>query len=267
MLTYRTFVSALREVGLSRESRVLVHASMARFPPVAGGEEAVLGALLATCGTLVMPAFTRRTMVIPAVGPPGNGLTYGADNRLAEAFDPGMPADADMGALVELLRRHPAARRSSHPVFSFVGVNAEEFLEAQSLADPLGPIARLAEADGDVLLLGADHTVNLALHYAEHVAERKRFTRWALTDEGVVTCPNSPGCAHGFPAIEPRLQGLVRETQVGEGSIQSYPIRDIVHTAVAWMHEDPQALLCDRPDCERCRDIRAWLDASPSGTS
>ena len=262
MLTYRTFVGALRDVGLSRDSRVLAHASMARFPPVAGGEEAVLGALLATCGTLMMPAFTRRTMVIPAVGPPDNGLTYGADNRFAETFDPQMAADADMGALAEVLRRHPAARRSGHPVFSFVGVNADEFLDAQSLSDPLGPVARLAEADGDVLLLGADQTVNVTLHHAEQVAGRKQFTRWALTRQGVVTCPNAPGCSHGFGAIEPRLGGVVRETEVGGGLLQSFPVRDLVHVAVAWMHEDPHALLCDRPDCERCRDIRAWLDSA-----
>ncbi|OGO16448.1 MAG: hypothetical protein A2Y93_09605 [Chloroflexi bacterium RBG_13_68_17] len=259
MLTYRELVTALRSLGLDRESRVLAHASLSSFEPVTGGEETVLGALLAVSGPLLMPAFTLRTMVAPPLGPADNGMTYGADNRGVEPFGPETAADAAMGELVEMLRRRPEARRSMHPIYSFVGVLADEYLEAQSLLDPLGPIARLAEDDGDVVLLGVDHRADVSLHYAERIAGRKTFLRWALTPQGVVTCPNSPGCSDGFQAVEPHLRGVVRRADIGGSVIEAIPVRDLVHFASAWLRQDPQAMLCDRPDCERCRDVRRSL--------
>ncbi len=262
MLTYRELVNSLRSLGLDRESSVLAHVSLSGFEPVVGGEETVLGALMAVSGALLMPAFTLRTMVAPPLGPADNGMTYGADNRGVEPFSLDMPADAAMGELVERLRRRPDARRSMHPIFSFVGIRAEVFLEAQSLLDPLGPIARLAEDDGDVVLMGVDHRADVSLHYAERIAGRKVFLRWALTAEGVATCPNSPGCSDGFQAVEPHLRGVVRRAEIGGSAIEAIPVRDLVHVASAWLREDPQALLCDRPDCERCLDVRRSLAAA-----
>ncbi len=262
MLTYRELVHALRSLGLDRESRVLAHASLSGFGPVAGGEETVLGALLAVSGPLLMPAFTLRTMITPPLGPPDNGMTYGADNRGVEPFAPEMPADAAMGELVERLRRLPDARRSIHPIYSFVGVRADEFLETQSLLEPLGPIARLAEDDGDVVLMGVDHRSDVSLHYAERIAGRKGFLRWALTAQGVATCPNSPGCSEGFQQIEPRLGGAVRRVEIGGSAIEAIPVRDLIHFASAWLRQDPQALLCNRPECERCQDVRRSLTAA-----
>ncbi len=262
MLTYRELVNGLRSLGLDRGSRVLAHASLSGFEPVVGGEEAVLGALLAASESLIMPAFTLRTMVTPPLGPADNGMSYGGDNRAVEPFGPETPADAAMGELVEMLRRRPEARRSAHPIYSFVGVRADEYLEAQTLLDPLAPIARLAEDDGDVVLMGVDHRADVSLHYAEKIAGRKMFLRWALTHQGVVTCPNSPGCSDGFQAIEPHLRGVVRRTEIGGSVIEAIPVRDLLHVASAWLRQDVQALLCDRADCERCRDVRRSLTAA-----
>jgi aminoglycoside 3-N-acetyltransferase len=259
MISYRDLVTAFRALGLDGESRVIAHVSLTPLGGVAGGEETVLGALLANCASLIMPAFTLRTLVIPAEGPAENGMAYGADNHWVEPYDPRMPADAGMGEAVEVLRRHPQARRSSHPALSFVGVRADEFLQEQTLAQPLAPIGRLAEMDADVVLLGVDHRVNVSLHYAESLAERKQFVRWSLTEAGVVDCPNWPGCAEGFTAIDERLEGVIRQAPLGDGVVQSIPLRDLIHVAVAWMHEDPRALLCENRECERCGDVRAWI--------
>lgn len=261
MITFRDLTRALREVGLTANSIVLAHVALDRLDPIRGGPETVLGALLTSCEALVMPTFTTRTMVIPRTGPSDNGLTYSQDevNAQAEIFDPNMPADPSMGEVAEALRQHPEARRSSHPILSFSGLGADDALTAQTLDDPWAPIAVLAEADADVLLLGADHTANVSLHYAEKLAGRKQFVRWALVPGRVVACPAFPGCPDGFPAITTRLEGVSRLATLEGTTIELVPLRDLIHVAVGWMRQDPCALLCDRPDCARCRDVRVSI--------
>jgi aminoglycoside 3-N-acetyltransferase len=176
---------------------------------------------------------------------------------MAEFFRPDMPADRMMGAVAEALRRHPKARRSSHPILSFTGVNAERALEAQSLAEPLAPIRILSDSWGWVLLLGVDYKVNTSLHYAERKAGRKQFLRWALTPKGVCECPGFPGCSDGFPALAPHLESLTRRVQVGPAVVQAISLPDLVEAACLWIDSDPAALLCQRADCERCNAVRA----------
>ncbi|PIU90629.1 MAG: AAC(3) family N-acetyltransferase, partial [Anaerolineae bacterium CG06_land_8_20_14_3_00_57_67] len=142
-----------------------------------GGAETLVSALLAVFDSVVMPAFTYRTMIIPSSGPETNAIIYGSGadaNRMAEFFDPQMPADPLMGAVAETLRKRPRAGRSAHPILSFAGVNARAALAEQILTNPLAPIGALAKQDGWVLLLGMDHTVNSSIHYAEKLAGRKQ---------------------------------------------------------------------------------------------
>ncbi len=270
MVTYRDLVIGLRELDLGSESRVIAHASLSAFGEVAGGAATVVGALATSFERVIMPTFTYRTMIIPEVGPPDNAIDYSkgeALNRKAEFWRPDFPADRLMGAVAEGLRRHPQASRSTHPILSFAGIHAEEALEIQSLESPLAPIGAMADLDADVLLLGVDHTKNTSLHYAEKLAGRKQFVRWALTPEGVVTCPGWPGCSDGFQAITARLSGVARRARIGSARVETVPLRDLIHTAVGWIREDPRALLCDRIGCERCREVRASVWVQRSETS
>jgi aminoglycoside 3-N-acetyltransferase len=119
----------------------------------------------------------------------------------------------------------------------------------------------MAEADADVLLIGTDHRRNVGLHHAERLAGRKQFVRWALTEQGVVTCPQVPGCSDGFNAITSRLEGVVRQAPLAGQEILAIPLRDLIHIAAGWIREDPRALLCDRSGCERCADVRQSVRA------
>ncbi len=259
MISYRDFVSAFRELGMGNQSRVIAHASLSAFGQIVGGAETMIGALLATCETVCMPSFTYKTMIIPSVGPPDNAIDYNLGalrNPLAEIFSMRMPADPSLGIVAEAFRSHADSRRSSHPILSFSGVNADTALNAQSLEEPLAPVAWLAEQDGDVLLLGVDHTVNTSLHYAEKLAGRKQFTRWALTRQGTATCPGFPGCSRGFQAIESRMQGIASRVQLGTGVIEYIPLRDLINVTTGWLHTDPTAMLCQDTLCERCQAVR-----------
>ena len=258
MLSYDDLRSGLDELDL-KNNPVIAHASLKSFGEIDGGAPTLLRAVLDSVGALVMPTFTYKTMITPEVGPPNNGLAYGNDqnlNMLAEPFTLDMPSDKMMGVVPETLRRLPFAKRTCHPIQSFAGARADKFLAAQTLQNPLGTIGALTESDGWVLLLGADHTVNTSIHYAEMLAGRKQFTRWALTPTRVLECPGFPGDSSGFEAIAPNIENHVRRVEVGDGTAQAIQLKILFLAVIHRITEDPLALLCLRKDCERCNEVR-----------
>ncbi len=262
MLSYRDLERGFRSLGLDSSRPLIAHASVKAFGEIRGGAEALLGALLAVQPRLMMPTHTYKTMILPEEGPDENAALYGAGrdlNAMAEFFSPDMPADSLMGALPELLRLHPQAKRSSHPILSFAGIGVETALDAQTLAEPLTPIGKLAEEDGWVLLAGVNHTVNTSIHFAEKIAGRKQFVRWALTREAAVECPNFPGCSLGFEKAAPYLAEMAREEKIGDATLRAMPLNEMIDQIVGMIHEDPQALLCEDPGCERCAELRVSL--------
>jgi aminoglycoside 3-N-acetyltransferase len=254
--------NALRKLEINPASPVIVHTSLSAFGQIRGGSPALLGALLGVFHAVVMPTFTYKTMLIPEAGPENNAILYGSggdSNRMAEFFRPDLPSDRLMGVLPETLRRHPQARRSQHPILSFAGLNVDPILHSQTLEQPLEPIRLLLEAGGWVLLLGVNHTVNTSIHYAERLAGRRQFLRWALTPQGVCECRGFPGCSDGFEALAPHLETVVRKVQVSAALIQALPLPGLVEAAVACLAEDPLALLCSRSYCERCTTLRSVI--------
>jgi aminoglycoside 3-N-acetyltransferase len=198
-------------------------------------------------------------MVIPQIGPPNNGITYGSgsqQNYKAVPFHADMRADPMMGMLPETLRLYPGAKRTAHPILSFAGLNADAALNAQTLFNPLAPIGVLADQDGWVLLLGVDHTVNTAIHYAEKLAGRRQFVRWAVLGNRVVACPGFPGCSNGFQAIAPDIKHDTRRVEIGSSFIEAVPLKRLFQVVQARIKSDPLALLCQRDDCERCNAVR-----------
>lgn len=258
MLGYDELKSAFEQLGLVNKS-IIAHASLQPFGYIHNGADAVLEALSDSVKSMIMPTFTYKTMVTPEVGPPNNGITYGMDgdlNRMAQPFSIDMPADPLMGILPETLRSHPFAKRTSHPILSFAGLRADLILAAQTLFEPLAPIAALADEDGWAVLINVDHSVNTSIHYAEKLAGRKQFVRWALLGDRVVECPNFPGDSSGFNAIASYIQPDTRRVEIGDAFIQAVPLRRLFEAVQELMKTDPLALLCQRTDCERCNAVR-----------
>jgi len=259
VVDYDTLKSAFQELGLAGHP-VIAHASLKPFGYIQNGADAVLQALSESMQSVIMPTFTYRTMITPEVGPPENGISYGSDeyyNREARPFTMEMPADSMMGILPETLRNHPLAKRTSHPILSFAGIGAEQILETtQTLQEPFAPIGALAEEDGWVVLINVDHTVNTSIHYAEKLAGRKNFVRWALLQDRVVECPNFPGDSSGFNAIAKYIQPDIRRVDLEEAFIQAIPLKKLFIVVQGLIKKDPLALLCHRTDCERCNAVR-----------
>jgi aminoglycoside 3-N-acetyltransferase len=147
----------------------MVHAALRSLGPVTGGADAVIAALR------------------DAVGAEGTILAY-ADWQGQEDIDASLPRDdiapfdpsasrasRDNGAFPELLRTTPGALRSGNPGASVValGASAAWFTAGHPLDygyGPATPLAKLVEARGKVLMLGAPLDTMTLLHHAEHLA-------------------------------------------------------------------------------------------------
>lgn len=261
MLTFGELKSAFESLELENKPAI-VHASLRTFGAIEGGAETFLKALLNSVSGLIMPTFTYKPMIIPEVGPPNNGLSYGTQldgNRMAEAFHVDMPADKLMGVLPEIFRHQPGVKRTAHPLLSFAGFNVQSALSAQTLYNPFAPISKLADEDGWVLLLGVNHTSNTSIHYAEKLAGRPQFVRWALTKKRIVECPRYPGCSDGFEDIRPEIEDTTRRVEVGRGAIEAIPLSTLLKSVETSIKRDPRALLCQRDICARCDAIRSTI--------
>jgi aminoglycoside 3-N-acetyltransferase len=258
MVGFEELKSAFQELGLA-DKPVIAHASLRPFGYIHNGADTVLEALSESVHSLIMPTFTYKTMITPEVGPPNNGITYGMDkdlNRMAQSFTFDMPADPMMGILPETLRNHPSAKRTSHPILSFAGLRADHILGAQTLYEPLAPIGVLESEDGWAVLINVDHSVNTSIHYAEKLAGRKQFIRWAAMQNRVVESSNFPGDSSGFNAITPYIQADTHRVSLGEALIQAVSLRRLFEAVQELIKLDPLALLCQRTDCERCNAVR-----------
>ncbi|MGB8253004.1 MAG: AAC(3) family N-acetyltransferase [Anaerolineaceae bacterium] len=259
MIGYRDLEKGFKELGLIPQRPVIIHVALDSFDFIRGGIETLLGAVTANTYSIITPAFTYRTMVIPEDGSSNNGITYGTGrqaNVMVEAFHMDMPADDTLGVFPKIFSRMPGVARSTHPILSFYGIHAEEYLGVQSILEPLTIIEALLDRDGLVVLVNVDHTANTSIHLGERLANRRTFTRWALIHERVVACPNFPGCSSGFGTVTKSVEQFSGTLDLSGLEIKAIPLRDLVATTRDMILADPNALLCQRPDCERCNSLR-----------
>ncbi|MDN5725212.1 MAG: AAC(3) family N-acetyltransferase, partial [Propionibacteriales bacterium] len=257
----------------------VVHASVRSFGPVEAGAETVVAALQRVCGTVMMMAGSWGLTVLPA--PPGLVRPHNAywnaegwadfDERLHSAtpYQLDLPVSAWLGQSAETLRTTAGAVRGPHPLISFVAVGdrAADLVSHELLDRPLGPLARLAELDGDVLLLGVDHTSNTTIHLAEQELGFGRFHRYARHGSGRwIELPNVSGESHRFNRIEPLLAERTTETLIGECHARRIRIRDVLEVATRTITNDPAALLCNAPGC-RCTAARLQYESVTLGAS
>jgi aminoglycoside 3-N-acetyltransferase len=160
-----------------RGSVLLVHSSLTALGWVCGGPVAVVQALLDTLGpdgTLVVPTHTPdNTDPAGWQHPPVPESWWPIIRAHTPGFDPAVTPSRWMGVIAETVRTWPGARRSDHPQVSFaaVGPVAEAVVAGHQLDDMLGehsPVGAVYRLDGDVLLLGVDHSSNTSLHLAEY---------------------------------------------------------------------------------------------------
>jgi aminoglycoside 3-N-acetyltransferase len=259
MLGFREIVNRLHQLGVTNQYPVIAHVDPDLINKVKGGAKTVVGALLTATDNVILPAFTMRTMIIPETGPVNNALEYGSgrdSNFNAEIFTKELAADEPYFEVANALQHYPGALRSSHPVLSFVGLGMNTALDAQNIHQPYAPIKSLLDLKGMVVLMGVDQTKNFSIHYAENLAGRKQFTRWALSAEGTLECNPFPGCPDGFNKINIHVEALKHQISIADQIWQAFSLQDFISVTSELLKKDPFSLLCNRLKCERCNAVR-----------
>ena len=248
---------ALHDLGLSDKS-VLVHSSYKALASTLPDPENVLDVLGEVASTLMMPAFTYHTFVWQEEGNTVGNAYPPEPQDEPTPFTAETPVSSSIGLLPELMRTRPGVLRSPHPWLSFVahGPAAEELVSHDDGPAPLGPLHRLYQAKGVIVLLGVGHTSSTALHLAERYEKRPSFLRHAQTPNGVVEVWDN-GCSDAFGDVSDAVRGCERTVTIGECRARAYPIREYVDAARALIRADGTALLCGR--CDRCRTQRSRI--------
>ena len=259
MLGFREIVKGLNNLGVKKQYPVIAHIHSDLHNNVKGGAKTILGALLMTTDNVILPAFTTRVMVIPEAGPANNALDYGSgreSNLQAEFFSEELAADEPYFEMADCMRHYPGTFHSSHPVLSFLGLGMNTALEAQTNHQPYAPIKSLLDLEGMVVLMGVDQTHNFSIHYAELLAGRKQFTRWALTSDGILECSPFPGCPDGFNKLSKHIEAFKHQITIADQIWQAYSLEELMGAAIDLLKKDPYSLLCSRLKCERCNAVR-----------
>ena len=259
LVTRSQLLADLRALGVGVGDKLILHASVRAVGWLVGGPRVILNALfdlLTPRGTLLMLASWAGNPYGMESWPPERRAAWLAE---CPAFDPATsPANhREMSILAEYLRTWPGARRSDHPLASFVAVGAwAEWLTAhhpwQYGNGPDSPLGRLCAAGGKVLLLGPVLANITLLHHAEQLARipDKRIDRYAMpilrdgervwvtveeydTTDGIADF----GVDDTFAAIGQDYLGAGRGAQgrVGAADAALLPANDLVRFGVAWM--------------------------------
>lgn len=270
-----SLAASLAALGVQPGGVLVVHSGFKSLGPVEGGPRTVveaLGAAIGEEGTLLTPAFTTQ-LTDPACWPfpPSEAERT---RLLAEMplYDPAETPPHKMGAVVKALWRTPGVVRSDHPVTSWLalGPRADELTRAHPREDPEGldgPVGRAYRADAQVLLLGVEHDADTTIHLAESLLDMPHL--YVLPDRYPERGPDgkhrfravtkTTKCSDGFVKIDPHLEAATRRGTVGDAPARLLRSRSIVRAAVELMARDPDALLCDDPECVHCPTSRELL--------
>ena len=234
----------------------MVHTRMSALGWVVGGSETVVRSLLDVTGTLMAYASWADHIYTLEDRPPEYRAAYEDE---PPRWDPATgEVDPDYGRIPERLRTWPGTLRSVHPEASVVanGPSAEWLVSPHEDGYGAGsPFARLVEADGQVLMLGAPLETVTLLHHAEAIASApgKRTITYeiALADGATRSYTDIETSGGAYPyallgleadefeviARDALAAGIGTRGSVGAAECHLFPAAELVEIAVAWIDE------------------------------
>jgi aminoglycoside 3-N-acetyltransferase len=230
---------------------------------------------MSALGWVIGGSETVVRALLDAVGPEGTLMAYASwadhvytledrpqEHRDAYAAEPPVfdlvtaEVDPDYGRIPERVRTWPGALRSAHPEASVVAVGPRARWLTAEHDDGYGagsPFARLVEAGGDVLMLGAPLETITLLHHAEAIARApgKRTVTYRIamadgTTQSFTDIETSHGAypyerlgleADGFEVIarDALAAGIGERGLVGAAECHLFPAGELTEFAVAWI--------------------------------
>ena len=252
--------NAIDQLRLSGKP-VCIHASLRSFGCKAEG---LLECFLDAGCTVLVPTFSDMYEAPPVSEfmPEQNGAgdySYFFEKEYADEGvyrpDSNLLSVEDMGRFPQMVLEHTGRIRGGNALNSFaaVGPLAHSLVSGQTNDDVYAPLRKLYELDGYVLLMGTDLTTATAVHYAEQLADRKPFIRWARGEKGTVPV-RAGGCSDGFEKLAELLKPYEVRTTVHHSLWRCYRVRDLVDMCVEAFRKDPYVAHCGDPNCSRCND-------------
>ncbi len=242
-------IQQLLDLGVQPGGVLLVHTSFSKVKPVEGGPVGLILAYHSASepgGTLVMPS-----------------MSYDDDH----VYDKTKSHCAEMGIVADTFWRLPGVLRSdNNHAFAAVGPLAEKILASHPIDIPHGldsPVGRVYELDGQVLLLGVDHTSNTTIHLCENMAgvRYRRDKHLTVLKDGIPVrfeYHEIDHCCQNFSLVDGWLDehGLQRRGKVGHAGARLVRSRDIVEVVIKRLKENKTTFLHPMGVDEECDD--AW---------
>lgn len=253
--------AAIHDLGLEGRA-VCVHSSLRSFGGLDGGADAFIDAFLGAGCTLLVPAHSWgfATNHVPGLRPARNGWDYSM-NVAPPAYDgvfsvTSNTIDRNMGAIPRAVLARSDRQRGNHPVASFaaIGSRATDLIAGQSGEAVHAPLSALAERGGAILVVGVGLTRMTLLHWAEQVAGRAQFRRWALDADGHTLMVESGGCSEGFEQLAPVLAPVETRIRVGASEWRCFSAAEVVERAASAIRSDSGTTHCGHRSCSRCHD-------------
>ncbi|HCO55961.1 MAG TPA: aminoglycoside 3-N-acetyltransferase [Pelagibacterium sp.] len=263
-LSCADLVTDLSQIGVRASDVVMVHAAMSTVGNLINGPDTLIDALLRTVGPSgTIMAYTDWDARYEALLDETGRVPAGWRDRIS-GFDPQRSrAVRDHGVLPEFLRTTPGALRSDNPGASMTAIGARaDWLVADHALDygygPGSPLARLVEAGGKVLMVGAPHDTMTLIHHAEHLADipNKRIKRWAVPfagpdgtvwrmceefDTSDAVAPQLDGIDYFTAIVTSHLEkGRGRQDKIGAAGSLLVDAKQMLEHAVAWLERNGQ---------------------------
>ncbi len=265
-VTRSELVRDMRGLGVREGGVLMTHVRMSSLGWVVGGTQTVVEAVLEAIGAegtlMAYAGWEDDTWHMPSWPPEWQD----AYRREMPPFDPHLAAaDPEMGRFAERVRTWPGAVPSTAHEMRMVaiGPKAEWLTSDQSWDHPQGPdspLAKLVEAEGQVLMLGAPLETLTILHHAEALVDssEKRLVTYEVPvrqgDEVVWRTVHDhdtssrgafeyerfvPQGMDAFEAIgrEALAAGCGVAGPVGDSTSHLFEAKPLVEFAVWWMDE------------------------------
>ena len=245
MLTFKKLVEGFRELGVEEGDTLLVHSSYKSLGEVDGGPQTVIRALEAVLGvegTLIMPTFNFD-------------------------FTQGKPWDvrktrSKMGALTEIVRVDPRAKRVFHPFYSFaiLGKHAKMLgsLQYKSSYERNSVFGKLRDLDGKIMVIGLSY--NNSMTFFHHIEQMEGVDyRFLKQFTGQVTDENGNTYTDTFEMlvrdvdkgvrtmVDPmgalmEKAGIVKIHKIGEADVKLMKANEVYEFTAREMKRDPHLL-------------------------
>ncbi|HKI54546.1 MAG TPA: AAC(3) family N-acetyltransferase [Anaerolineales bacterium] len=252
MISRDVLIQQLLELGVVPGGVLLVHTSFSKIRPTEDGPNGLISALrtaIGLNGTLVMPS-----------------MSYDDDYP----FDKTKSHCSEMGVVADTFWRQPDVLRSdNNHAFAAAGPLAEKITAPHPIDIPHGidsPVGRVYELDGQVLLLGVDHTSNTTIHLGENQAgvqyrRDKHVTILRDGKESRFEYREIDHCCQNFSFVDNWLDDreLQKRGEVGNAEARLIRSHDIVDVVTKHLKENETIFLHPQGFDEECDDAWASL--------